>query len=174
MSLKDTKAALFGGGGGGGYVPTPKPAPARPAAKKQPKGPVLSAVAKKAKIDEAVSTLAKAEGYLKKTMFQWSPDHCAAAPLYTAAAKMFQIAGEWVRARDTFILAAEHHDKAMVPSAAALDLMHAAEVALDADDFEVCLHVRVNSLHLPLSLRTDTHAPHSHTHTTFISHSLRL
>ena len=44
-------------------------------------------------------------------MFNWSPDHGAAAPVFASAANAFKMAGELERARETFVLAAEHHDK---------------------------------------------------------------
>jgi hypothetical protein len=47
--------------------------------------------------------------YLKTTLFQWAPDHLAAAPQFEKSADAYKAAGELTTARLMYVKAAESH-----------------------------------------------------------------
>jgi len=47
--------------------------------------------------------------YLKTSIFQWAPDHLAAAPQFEKSAEAYKLAGEFSNACSMYVKAAESH-----------------------------------------------------------------
>ena len=93
------------------------------------KTPTVTPQLKLKKIEEAKEESEKGMKYLKKTVFNWSPDHLAAAPCFENSANAYKAAGEYKLSYMMFIKASESHDSCNCSSAAAMACVRAAEVA---------------------------------------------
>ena len=69
----------------------------------------MTPAAKSKKLDEAREYSEKGMKYLKTTIFQWAPDHLAAAPQFDKSADAYKAAGELTNARLMYVKAAESH-----------------------------------------------------------------
>ena len=81
------------------------------------------------KIAEGKDLHERALKHLKTSLFQWSPDHVAAASTFAAAGKCYNSAGELEKAEEMFLLSAESHDKAGAAAASAQALLDASKVS---------------------------------------------
>lgn len=89
----------------------------------------LSPVACEKKIAEGKELHDRALKHLKTSLFQWSPDHLAAAATLEAAANCYNAAGELEQAQALYLQSAESHDKAGSAAACAQTLLKASKVA---------------------------------------------
>ena len=92
-------------------------------------GIVLSPDARARKIDEAKEESAIGMKALKTTVFQWSPDHLAAAPHFEASSNAYKAAGEFKLARLMMLQSADSHEGAGCLAAAAVTCVKAAVIA---------------------------------------------
>ena len=69
----------------------------------------MTPAAKSKKLEEAREYSEKGMKYLKTTIFQWAPDHLAAAPQFDKSADAYKAAGELTNARLMYVKAAESH-----------------------------------------------------------------
>lgn len=129
-SNQDQKSMLFG------TAPMDKekkktPPTSKPLSSAPPKKPHthLSPVACEKKIAEGKELQEKALKHLKTSLFQWSPDHVAAAATFEAAANCYNTAGELEKAQELYLLSADSHDKAGSPAACAQTLLKASKVS---------------------------------------------
>ena len=90
---------------------------------------LLSADMRAKKMVEAKEFLDKAAKSLQTSIFQWSPDHVAAAGFYDAAANTYASLGDNENARQTLMKAVASHEAAGTLSAAASDLLKAAKLS---------------------------------------------
>lgn len=81
------------------------------------------------KIEEAKEESEKGMKYLKKTIFNWSPDHLAAAPCFENSANAYKAAGEYKMSYMMFMKASESHEGCNCSSAAGMACVRASEVA---------------------------------------------
>lgn len=81
------------------------------------------------KIAEGQELHDKALKYLKTSLFQWSPDHVAAASTFESAANCYNAAGELEKAQELYLQSADSHDKAGSAAASAQTLLKASKVA---------------------------------------------
>lgn len=91
------------------------------------------------KTEEARLLTEKALKYLQTSMFNWSPDYLGAAPCYEKVANIYKGLGELDKARDMYVQAASCHEKSDCPSAAALALVKACEIAKVQTHIIICL-----------------------------------
>ena len=89
----------------------------------------LSPAACEKKIAEGKELHERALKHLKTSLFQWSPDHVAAAPTLEAAGNCYNTAGELEQAQALYLLSADSHDKAGSAAACAQTLLKASKVA---------------------------------------------
>lgn len=89
----------------------------------------LSASACEKKIKEGKDLHERVLKHLKTSLFQWSPDHVAAAATLEAAANCYNVAGELQTAQELFLLAADSHDAAGSAAACAQTLLKASKVS---------------------------------------------
>jgi hypothetical protein len=109
MSLSDNKSALFSKSGGkaaGGPAAVSKTSGV--AATSTTSASMLAARAKKKK--EADEYVGKGNEYMKTSMFQWKPDHVAAATMYERATELYKQADDLPSALDTVLKAAKCHE----------------------------------------------------------------
>lgn len=81
------------------------------------------------KIAEGKELHERALKHLKTSLFQWSPDHVAAAATLEAAANCYHAAGELDQAQELYLLSADSHDKAGASAASAQALLKASKVS---------------------------------------------
>ena len=89
----------------------------------------LSAEMKTKKIEEAKDLQTRAEKFLKTSVFQWSPDHIGAAPLFERSAEAYKSAGDLETSYSMYQKAINSHSDSGVLSAAALACTKASVVA---------------------------------------------
>ena len=93
------------------------------------KTPTITPQLKLKKVEEAKEESEKGMKYLKKTVFNWSPDHLAAAPCFENSANAYKAAGEYKMSYMMFMKASESHEACNCSSAAGMACVKAAEVA---------------------------------------------
>ena len=91
--------------------------------------PPLSAAAKAKKIDEAKAFSKQGSSHLQKTMFQWTPDHIAAAPLFEKSATSYFVAGELQLSKLMYIQASDSYEISNSFATSANALIKAAQIA---------------------------------------------
>lgn len=91
------------------------------------------------KMAEGQGFLDRARAQLKTSIFQWSPDHLAAAPLLEMAADCYKTAGEYDTACDLFIQGSQSHEKYGSQSASGAALMKAAQVRKTQGKIRECV-----------------------------------
>lgn len=130
-SLTEKKNALFGAksAADGDAAPVSLPATASKTAGISLSSSGVSAEVKKKKTQEGSELAAKAEGLLKTSLFQWTPDYIAAAPMFEAASDCYKQAGEFRTACQLLERAASASEKNNVLSAAAVAMRKASEIA---------------------------------------------
>jgi hypothetical protein len=89
----------------------------------------LSPAACEKKIAEGKDLHERALKHLKTSLFQWSPDHVAAAATLESAANCYNAAGELEKAQELYLLSADSHDKAGAAAACAQTLLKASKVS---------------------------------------------
>ena len=92
-------------------------------------GVVLSPAARARKVEEAKEESALGMKALKTSVFQWSPDHLAAAPHFESSSNAYKAAGEFELARLMMLQSAESHDAAGCTAAAAVTCVKAATIS---------------------------------------------
>lgn len=80
---------------------------AKPSSTTSNLGVSLHPAAKAKKIEEAREFSEKGMKYLKTSIFQWAPDHLAAAPQFEKSAEAYKTAGEFKNAILMYVKAAE-------------------------------------------------------------------
>ena len=100
-------------------------------------GIVLSPAARSKKIDEAKEESAIGMKNLKTSVFQWAPDHLAAAPHFEASSNAYKAAGELKLARLMMLQSADSHEGAGCPSAAAVTCIKSAVIAQTMGDLDL-------------------------------------
>ena len=91
--------------------------------------PVLSSAARLKKIEEAKEASELGMKALKTSVFQWSPDHLAAAPHFETSSNAYKIAGELKLARLMMLQSADSHEGSKCLGVAALTCVKAALIA---------------------------------------------
>jgi hypothetical protein len=151
MSLADKKSALFGKSvpassssavavstSAAAPTTTTKPKPvtssttsstSRGTGKPAAVQPKISQQAKEKKIEEAKELSERATKYLKTSVFQWSPDYLAAAPLYDQSAEAYKAAEQYDTARIMLVKSAECHEAYGSLASAAMSHVKAAKIA---------------------------------------------
>lgn len=99
--------------------------------------PVLSEGARARKIEEAKENSEAGMKCLKTSVFQWSPDHLAAAPYFENSSNAYKAVGELKFARLMMLQSAESHDASGCQAAAACSFVKAAVIAHSMDKFEL-------------------------------------
>lgn len=145
-SLSDQKNALFGNakpstGSSDSSRPT-RPTTTSKTAHMKPSStagmkagvPIISPAAKAKKMEEAKSFSERGMKFLQTSMFQWNPDHLAAAPLFEKSADTYQKSGELDTAYLMYMKAIESHELSGILSAAALAAAKASGVAKSQGD----------------------------------------
>jgi len=108
------------------------------------------------KIEEAKEESEKGMKYLKKTIFNWSPDHLAAAPCFENSANAYKTAGEYKMSYMMFMKASESHEGCNCSSAAGMACVKASEVAkLGLDISEVVESMRKASQYFGIDGKID-------------------
>jgi tetratricopeptide (TPR) repeat protein len=141
-NLNAKKGALFGNKAGssstGGKTSTSTTVNNTTSATKQPKttgmtskatGTTISNEVKLKKINEAKEWSEKGMKFLKTSVFQWEPDHLAAAPCFEKSAAAYKAAGEDELARKLLLQSAISCEKSNTLSSGALALVKASEIA---------------------------------------------
>ena len=100
-------------------------------------GIVLSPAARSKKIDEAKEESAIGMKNLKTSVFQWNPDHLAAAPHFEASSNAYKAAGELKLARLMMLQSADSHEGAGCPSAAAVTCIKSAVIAQSMGELDL-------------------------------------
>jgi len=130
MSNLENKKALFGSGSGSGSVTAAKVSTtSKVTSNPASTATVISPELKAKKIAEARDYTARATKFLQTSVFQWSPDHLAAAPLFEYASNAYVTAGELDDALEVLEKSITSHLASSVPSAAALALVKASKIA---------------------------------------------
>jgi len=141
-NLNAKKGALFGNKAGSsstvGKTSTSTTVNNTTSATKQPKttgmtskatGTTISNEVKLKKINEAKEWSEKGMKFLKTSVFQWEPDHLAAAPCFEKSAAAYKAAGEDELARKLLLQSAISCEKSNTLSSGALALVKASEIA---------------------------------------------
>ncbi len=141
-NLNAKKGALFGNKAGssstGGKTTTSTTVNNTTSATIQPKttgmtskatGTTISNEVKLKKINEAKEWSEKGMKFLKTSVFQWEPDHLAAAPCFEKSAAAYKAAGEDELARKLLLQSAISCEKSNTLSSGALALVKASEIA---------------------------------------------
>lgn len=101
------------------------------------------------KIDEAKEWSEKGMKFLKKSLFQWSPDYVAAAPCFEKAAINYKLAGEYNLARLMYIQAVECNEKGDMLNAGAQCYIRASEIAIqNLNNCKLCCEYLINASEL--------------------------
>lgn len=90
---------------------------------------VLSPQMKMKRIEEAKSYSEAATNHLKTSMFKWSVDYLAAAPLFEKSAESYALANEFDMARLMYEKGAQAHEAYGSLSSAAMAFVKAAKIA---------------------------------------------
>jgi len=88
------------------------------------------------KLQEALKHTELAEKCLKTSLFKWSVDHDGASSEYTKAATCFKLAGSLVKAKESYILAANSQEKSGALFHSAKLLTQAATIATEQSEFD--------------------------------------
>jgi hypothetical protein len=99
--------------------------------------PVLSEGARAKKIEEAKENSDAGMKCLKTSVFQWSPDHLAAAPYFEYSSNAYKAAGELKLARLMMLQSADSHEASGCQAAAACSFVKAAVIAHTMDKYEL-------------------------------------
>lgn len=171
MSLSQNKADLFGkkstasssssasktsstsGTSSNANVATkPAPAPALAPVSKTATANLMSgsvsaadAKMKQKKIEEAQEHSKRGMEYLKTNLFQWKPDHLAAAPCFESSAECYKLADQIDNACGMMIKGAESHEAYGSYAASALALMKAAAFAKQGGDRKKCISLTLKA-----------------------------
>lgn len=132
MSTLDNKKALFGKSNGALKEKTTGTTP-NDIKPKQTKtttmsAPVISPELKAKKITEAKDLISRAMKNLQTSIFQWSPDHLAAASLFESASNIYVSIGDNDEALVLLEKSINSHQASGVDSAAALALVKASKI----------------------------------------------
>lgn len=96
--------------------------------------PSLTSAQKLKKVEEAKELSSRAMKYLKTSVFNWNPDHLAAAPLFEQSAELYKQVGEYDIARALLLDAAKSHESINTLSAAAVAIVKAAKIASECQN----------------------------------------
>ncbi len=88
----------------------------------------LSSTAKSKKIDEARDWNKRGLKHLQTSMFQWNPDHLAAAPCFENSSNAYKLAGELDLAKEMMQESGSANEAAGCLSAAAVSFGKAAQL----------------------------------------------
>jgi tetratricopeptide (TPR) repeat protein len=93
-------------------------------------------VARDQKLAEARELSQRGAKHLETSVFQWTPDHVAAASFFERSAESYRAAGDLENARLMYVGSADSHDASNASAAAAVVLVKAAKVAHDQNKFK--------------------------------------
>lgn len=102
-------------------------------------GTTISNDVKLKKINEAKEWSEKGMKFLKTSVFQWEPDHLAAAPCFEKSAAAYKAAGEDELARKLLLQSAISCEKSNTLSSGALALVKASEIAKSQGNIDYCI-----------------------------------
>ena len=102
-------------------------------------GTTISNEVKLKKINEATEWSEKGMKFLKTSVFQWEPDHLAAAPCFEKSASAYKAAGEDELARKLLLQSAISCEKSNTLSSGALALVKASEIAKSQGNIDYCI-----------------------------------
>ncbi len=94
----------------------------------------LSVAEKQKKVAEAKELSERGMKHLKTSVFQWSPDHLAAAPLFESSAEAYKIIEDYDLASVMMVKSAESHEAYGSLASAALAMLKASQYAKLAKD----------------------------------------
>lgn len=99
---------------------------------------IMSPAARSRKIEEAKEESEIGMKCLKTSVFQWAPDHLAAAPHFESSSNAYKAAGELKLARLMMLQSADSNEGAKCLAAAAVTCVKAAVIAhsMERADFE--------------------------------------
>lgn len=119
----------------------------------------MTPAAKSKKLEEAREYSEKGMKYLKTTLFQWAPDHLAAAPQFEKSADAYKAAGELTNARLMYVKAAESHYGSGTP------YMHIHIHIHTYSYIHICIRTNTFIIYIHTLIHMHTNIRHMYIHT---------
>jgi len=126
----------------------------------------MTPAAKSKKLEEAREYSEKGMKYLKTTIFQWAPDHLAAAPQFDKSADAYKAAGELTNARLMYVKAAESHYGSGTVTRHTKTQSHMKQIISSIElHIGATFHTSTNHIEILIHTHTNTYLPtHTYVH----------